>query len=210
MININEVILPDRKKLFKLFNKVYKSGKITNNGYYVQKFEQQLKSKLESDFALTTSNGTLGLQLALRTIPQKGEIITTPLSFIASVSSIIWEGFTPVFCDIDSETLCIDHTLVKEKINPNTVGILGVHLFGNLCEINFLENLCNDYNLKLIFDASHSFGCRYYDKSCFNFNSISVMSLHAYKVVSSIEGGVIFLNDKSDYERLHKMRYFGN
>src|SRR5690606_36353408 len=112
-----------------LFSKIYNSGCVTNNSYFVKEFEHQLKLYSQSNYVLSLANGTLGLHLALRTLEKEGEVITTPFSFIASSSSIIWEGFKPIFCDIDKETLCISPEAIKEKINKITVAIMAVHLF---------------------------------------------------------------------------------
>jgi dTDP-4-amino-4,6-dideoxygalactose transaminase len=209
MININKVIIPNKHKLLEKFSSILDSGKLTNNGKHVKDFEIKLSKKLNTVKPLAVCNGTIALHLAIKSLPTKGEIITTPFSCIASTSSIIWEGFTPVFCDIDEHTFCIDSKLIEAKITDKTVAILGVHVYGNTCNVDAIDKIAKKYNLKVIYDGAHAFGTSYNKQSVFNFGDITTLSLHAYKIVSSIEGGAIFCTNKENYEALYKMRYFG-
>lgn len=209
MININETIIPDKRKLFNHFSKVIENGQITNNGEYVKKLEDLLNKTFNTKYSLLTSNGTIALHLALRSLEKKGEVITTPFSCIATTSSIIWEGFKPIFCDIDPETLCINPALIESKISKNTVAILAVHVFGNSCNIQAIHKVAKKHKLKVIYDGAQAFGTMYNGKSVFQYGDVSMLSLHAYKVVSSIEGGALFCKDLQLYEKLFKLRYFG-
>lgn len=209
MIQVNEVITPDKDALFNLYSKILESGKITNNGQYVRQLEHELQDFLHTKSCLSVANGTLALHLAIRALSQTGEIITTPFSCVASSSSIIWEGCTPVFCDIDPNTFCIDPKKIEEKITPKTIAILGVHVYGTACDVKAIESIAKKHGIKVIYDGAHAFGTKYKGGSLFNFGDISTLSLHAYKIVSSIEGGAIFSKDEAINERLYKMRYFG-
>jgi dTDP-4-amino-4,6-dideoxygalactose transaminase len=210
MLKVNETILPDKNKLFDYFSQVYSNGQVTNNSLFVGKLEKLIANYTNSKFVIATSSGTMALHLALKSLGQNyGEIVTTPLSFIASTSSILWENFKPVFCDVDENTFCIDVDKVEKKINKKTVAILAVNLFGNTCDIERLEILSKQKNLTLIFDSAHSFGTTYKGKSCLLYGDISITSFHASKIFSTVEGGAIFMKNNHKFQEIFKMRYFG-
>ena len=209
MIDINKVVVPDVDQLLKEYRGIFESGKLTNNGPCVQGLEEQLDQYHGTRHCLCVSNGTIALHLALRAIHKKGEVITTPFSCIASTSCIIWEGNTPVFCDIDPCTLNINPDLIEEKITDKTVAILGVHVFGNPCRVDAIDEIAGKYSLPVIYDGAQAFGSIYNGQSVLKYGHISTLSLHAYKVVSSVEGGALFTNDSEIFEVLYQMRYFG-
>jgi dTDP-4-amino-4,6-dideoxygalactose transaminase len=210
MMNINEVILPEKELLFDYINQIYSLGQVTNNGSMVKRIEDCLATYTKSKFVLSTSSGTMALHLALRYLGKKqGQIITTPLSFIASSSTIVWENYSPVFCDVDINTWCLDCQKVEALITKETIAILAVNLFGNTCDIEKLELVAKKNNITLIFDSAHCFGTKYKGQSCLNFGDISISSFHASKIFSTVEGGGIFTQNKETFDHLFKMRYFG-
>lgn len=192
-----------------LMKGIWASGIMTHNGPLVQRFEKECAAKLGVPNMVSCVNGTIALQMAIRALKLKGEIITTPFTFIATISSIIWEGCTPVFVDIDPETLCIDPKKIEEKITYHTVGIMPVHVFGNSCDIEAIGAIAKKHNLKVIYDACHSVGVDYKGQSVFNYGDISVTSFHATKMLNTTEGGGCFTQDKELDEKLRRIRFFG-
>lgn len=192
-----------------LMKGIWASGIMTHNGPLVQRFEKECAEHLGVPNLVSCVNGTIGLQMAIRALQLKGEIITTPFTFIATISSIIWEGCTPVFVDIDPETLCIDPKKIEEKITCHTVGIMPVHVFGNCCDIEAIDAIAQKHKLKVIYDACHSVGVNYKGKSIFSYGDISVTSFHATKMLNTTEGGGCFTLDKELDEKLRRIRFFG-
>ena len=192
-----------------IMKSIWSSGIMTHNGPLVQRFEKECAEHFGVPNLVSCVNGTMGLQMAIRALKLKGEIITTPFTFIATISSIIWEGCTPVFVDVDPETLCIDPQKIEEKINYHTVGIMPVHVFGNCCDIEAIDAIAKKHNLKVIYDACHSVGVTYKGKSIFNYGDISVTSFHATKMLNTTEGGGCFSLDKELVEKLRRIRFFG-
>lgn len=192
-----------------LMKGIWESGIMTHNGPLVQSFEKECAEHFEVPYMVSCTNGTIGLQMAIRTLRLKGEIITTPFTFIATINSIIWEGCTPVFVDIDPDTLCIDPNKIEEKITYHTVGIMPVHVFGNCCDIEIINSIAKKYNLKVIYDACHSVGVKYKGQSIFKYGDISVTSFHATKMLNTAEGGGCFTLDKELDEKLRRIRFFG-
>lgn len=192
-----------------LMKGIWVSGIMTHNGPLVQRFEKECAEHLGVPNLVSCVNGTIGLQMAIRALRLKGEIITTPFTFIATVNSILWEGCTPVFVDIDPDTLCIDPRKIEEKITYHTVGIMPVHVFGNCCDIEIIDAIAKKHNLKVIYDACHSVGVNYKGKSVFLYGDISVTSFHATKMLNTAEGGGCFTLKKELDEKLRRIRFFG-
>ena len=192
-----------------LMKGIWLSGIMTHNGPLVQRFEKECAKHLGVPQMVSCTNGTIGLQMAIRALRLKGEIITTPFTFIATINSILWEGCTPVFVDIDPETLCIDPNKLEEKITYHTVGIMPVHVFGNCCDIETIDTIAKKHNLKVIYDACHSVGVNYKGKSVFQYGDISVTSFHATKMLNTTEGGGCFTLNKELDEKLRRIRFFG-
>lgn len=183
---------------------------LTNNGPLVQELEQKLKNYLGVENLLYLSNGTIALQIAIKALELKGEIITTPFSYVATTSSIVWEGCVPVFVDIDPKTLNINPALIKDAITEQTTGILATHVFGNPCDIDTIQAIADRHNLKVIYDAAHCFGTTYKERSVFEYGDISTTSFHATKLFHTIEGGAVFTKDQDINNRMSKMRNFGH
>jgi dTDP-4-amino-4,6-dideoxygalactose transaminase len=182
---------------------------LTNNGPLVNELELQLKHYLQVPHLLYMSNGTSALQIAIKTLRLKGEIITTPFSFIATTSSILWEGWKPVFVDIDPNTLNMDPALIEAAITPQTSAIIATHVFGNPCDIDAIQEIADRHNLKVIYDASHCFGTKYKGQSVFQYGDISITSFHATKLFHTIEGGAVFTQDADLLKEMAYMRNFG-
>lgn len=209
MIPFTKPYLPPINKVNRIMQEIWLRKWVTNNGPLVNEFELTLKEKLKINHFLYLSSGTLALQLAIKTLPQKGEIITTPFSFIASTSSILWENHKVIFADIDPLSFTIDPKHVERLITKKTVAVLATNVFGNTCDIDALEEICHKNGIKLILDSCHCFGTSYKNKSIFEFGDISVTSFHATKLVHSIEGGGIFTEDPKILKNLACMRNFG-
>jgi len=150
MIPVTKPYLPSQKKYLKYISGIFDRQWLTNNGPLVQKFENQLKKYLNIDNLLYVTNGTIALQLAIMALNLKGEIITTPFSYVATTSSIVWEGCDPVFVDIDAQTLNIDPTKIEAAITENTSAIIATHCFGNACDIEAIDDIATKHILKLI------------------------------------------------------------
>jgi dTDP-4-amino-4,6-dideoxygalactose transaminase len=210
MIQVTKPFLPPREEYERLLDGIWQRNILTNNGPLVVELEQKLKAHLEVPHMLYVSNGTIALQLAIKALGLKGEIITTPFSYVATTSSIVWEGCTPVFVDIDPDTLNINPALIEPAITTNTSAILATHVYGNPCDIEAIEGIAKKHNLKVIYDAAHCFGTRYKGSSVFAYGDISTTSFHATKLFHTIEGGAVFSRDEKLMARLDFMRNFGH
>lgn len=193
----------------KLLQGVWQSGVMTHNGPLLQKFEKDVKEWHNAKYHTVVVNGTVALQMAIRALELKGEIITTPFSFIATTSAIQYEGCTSVFVDIDPETLTIDPAKIEEAITEKTVAIMPVHVFGNSCDIEAIDAIAKKHNLKVIYDACHSVGVNYKGQSVFNYGDISCTSYHATKMLNSGEGGACYTTSPELDAKLKRIRFFG-
>lgn len=202
--------MPPREGYQEYLQEIWEREHLTNNGPLVQQLEQKLKEYLETKHLLYLSNGTIALQIAIKALDLKGEIITTPFSYVATTSSIVWEGCKPVFVDIDPNTFNINPTLIEEAITDKTTGILATHVFGNPCDIEAIQVIADKHNLKVIYDAAHCFGTTYKGKSVFEYGDISTTSFHATKLFHSVEGGAVFTRNEDLNYRMSKMRNFGH
>lgn len=189
---------------------VWESGILTHNGPLVQQLEQILNKTLGINNAIVVSNGTIALQMAIKALELKGEIITSPFTWIATISAIKWEGCTPIFCDIEPDTLNIDPDKIEACITDKTVAIMPIHVFGNPCNIEAIKRISKKYNLKVIYDAAHAIGSSYDNKSLLDYGDISASSLHATKLLNTGEGGVCVSRNKSLVEKLKRIRFFGH
>lgn len=188
----------------------WSSGVLTHNGPLVQRLERELSAKLGTSDFITVCNGTLALQMAIKALKLKGEIITTPFTWVATVSAIKWEGCTPIFADIDPYTFNIDPEAIRRKITPNTVAIMPVHVFGNPCQCDEIEAIASERGLKVIYDAAHAVGTTYKGQSVLNCGDISATSLHATKIFNTGEGGGCITGDPSLNAKLKRIRFFGH
>lgn len=209
MIYVHKPYLPDKKKYFEYINSIYENHYLTNNGPLLQKLEERLKEYLGVDHMVLVANGTIALQVAYKVLGLKNSVITTPFSFAATTSSLAWEGLTPRFADIDSATLNIDPHEIEKSITPETTGIAATHVFGNACDVDAIEKIAQDNQLKVVYDAAHAFGVNYQGSSLLNKGDISTLSFHATKVYHTVEGGALVMNDSGLEQETRQMINFG-
>jgi dTDP-4-amino-4,6-dideoxygalactose transaminase len=209
MITVTKPFLPPREDYDKYLDGIWERNWLTNSGPLVNKLESQLKEYLDLEHLIYVSNGTIALQMAIKALKLTGEIITTPFSYVATTSTIIWENCTPIFVDIDS-SLNIDPTKIEAAITPNTKGIMATHVFGNPCALDEIQQIAEKHNLKVIYDAAHAFGVKYKDKSIFEYGDISTSSFHATKLYHTIEGGIVTAKKSDDLKRVSLMKSFGH
>ncbi|WAC01870.1 DegT/DnrJ/EryC1/StrS family aminotransferase [Lacinutrix neustonica] len=210
MINVTQTFLPPIEEYNAILKRAWEKKWLTNRGELVLELEDKIKNKYHISNILATTNGTLPLQIAIKCLELKGEIITTPFSYIATTSSIIWEGCHPVFVDIDEETFNIDPLKIERAITPKTSAILATHVFGNPCKIDAIAKIAKKHNLKVIYDAAHSFGVSYNNQSIFEYGDVSTCSFHATKIFHTGEGGALFTKDKELYNKLYYHHNFGH
>lgn len=210
MIPVTKTYLPPLKEYQAYLKKIWEKGWITNHGVYVNELEEKLKSHLNIKYLRCLSNGTLALQIAIKSLELKGEIITTPFSYVATTDAILWENCTPVYVDIDPETLTIDSKKIVAAITKRTSAILATHVYGNPCDVEAIAKIAKKYKLKVIYDAAHSFGSEYKGKSVFSYGDISITSFHATKLFHTVEGGAIFTNSKQLDHKNSYLRNFGH
>lgn len=210
MIPVTKPFLPPIDAYEEYLKSIWQREWLTNNGPLVKELELELQRFLGTEPLLYLGNGTIALQMAIKALGLKGEIVTTPFSYVATTSSIFWEGCKPVFADIDKDTFNIDPLKIEEVISPETTAILATHCFGNPCDIDAIQKIADRNGLKVIYDAAHCFGTNYQGKSVYNFGDISTASFHATKVFHSIEGGAVFTSNQELYDSLKRMRNFGH
>lgn len=211
MINVTRSFMPPIEEYQKYLEQIWESRYLTNEGPLLNRLNDRLKKYLKIDNIELVTNGTIALQLALRALDiSEGEIITTPFSFVATSTSIIWERCKPIFVDIDEENLCIDPNKIENAITKNTKAIMAVHVFGYPCEVEKLQDIANRYNLKVIYDGAHAFGSRYKGKSLLEYGDITTCSFHATKLFHTIEGGACIAKEKSVLEKIKSIKNFGS
>ena len=209
-INVTKTFLPLIEDYLFFLKEAWGSNYITNRGPLVSKLEERLKEYLNVSNILLTANGTIPIQIAIKALNLRGEIITTPFSYVATYSSIVWEGLSPKFVDINQDNLTIDASKIEVAINSKTTAILATHVYGNPCAIQEIEEIAKRHDLKVIYDAAHCFGVKYMGRSIFEFGDISTCSFHATKIFHTAEGGAIFCNLKDYRDVVFKKHNFGH
>lgn len=210
-INVTEPFLPPFEEYVEYLKGIWERNWLTNQGPLVQEFEQKLLTYHQLSMPVhCVANGSLGLQIVLKALGVKGEVITTPFSYVATTSCPLWEGCTVKFADIEPHTLTIDPKAVEAAITPQTEAILATHVFGNPCDCEALESIAEKNGIALIFDAAHAFGITYKGKSILEYGDASMVSLHATKLMHSVEGGFIVAKDPATSEKMEWMRRFGH
>ena len=207
MINVTKVFLPPLEEYNKQLKRIWINQWLTNRGELVRELENKLIDYLGVKNLTLTTNGTIPMQIAIKTMGLCGEIITTPFSYIATASSIVWEGCRPVFVDIHPDYLTIDEEKIEAAITNKTTAILATHVFGNPCDVERIQGIAVKHNLKVIYDAAHCFGVKYKGQSIFNFGDVSTCSFHATKLFHTGEGGCWITSNE---ELQHKMYYHHN
>lgn len=209
-ITVTKPFFPPLEEYQALLAKIWENNWLTNQGPFAQELEARLKEVLSIDNIIFVNNGTIAIQIALKALNLSDEVITTPFSYVATTSSLVWEGFTPVMVDIDPETLNIDPSLIEAAITNRTTAILATHVFGNPCDVDAIEAIARKHNLKVIYDAAHAFGVKYKGRSLYSYGDASTASFHATKLFHTAEGGAIFFRNVADLQTASKMRNFGH
>jgi len=210
MIPVTKTFLPPKEEYLDNIQNIWDTNQIANGGELHKNLREDLANFLNVKNIILTANGTIPLQISLKSFGGKGEVITTPFSYVATTSSIVWENCKPIFVDIDPEYLTIDETKIEAAITSKTTTILATHVFGNPCNVRAIERVAKKYNLKVIYDAAHAFGVKIKEKSIFNFGDVSTCSFHATKLFHTGEGGAIFCRDRDIYKDLFDKHNFGH
>lgn len=210
MIPVTKTYFPSLEEYTKQLERIWNNQWMTNRGELALELEEKIKLHLGVSNITLNCNGTLPIQIALNVLAECGEVITTPFSYVATTSSIVWEKCTPVFVDIHQEYLTIDESKIEEAITENTKAILATHVFGNPCNVFEIERIAQKYNLKVIYDAAHCFGVTYKGQSIFNYGNVSTCSFHATKIFHTGEGGAFFCNDEELNKKLYYSHNFGH
>ena len=210
MINVTKTFFPPLAEYEEQLQRIWKNEWLTNRGELVLELEDKLKRHLDVPNIILMTNGTLPIQIALKLLANGGEVITTPFSYVATTSAIVWENCTPVFVDIHPEYLTIDETKIEAAITEKTTAILATHVFGNPCNVEVIEAIAKKYNLKVIYDAAHCFGVNYTGQSIFNYGDVSTCSFHATKLFHTGEGGAAFCNNEKLFHKVFYSHNFGH
>lgn len=210
IINVTKTFLPPLEEYIKYLEKIWKSSWVTNNGCIVQELEELLKKELGVKHLFFVSNGTIAIQIAIKALALTKEIITTPFSYVATTTSILWENCKPIFVDIDKDSFCIDSKLIEKCITENTEAILATHVYGLPCDVEKIELIARKYDLKIIYDSAHAFGTIYKNKPLASYGDVSTLSFHATKLFHTIEGGAILTNDDTLAYKISLYRSFGH
>jgi len=214
MINVTKAYLPNIDKYKTYVEKIFANNQLTNYGPLVQRLERRLEQYLGVKNIILVANGTLALDIAYKALDISGEVITTPFSFVATTSSMVVNGLTPIFADIDPMSFNLDPNNIKPLINKKTSAIVPAHVFGNPCQVEIIQDIARKNNLKVIYDACHAFGINYTDQanktqSILNYGDISAMSFHATKLFHTIEGGAVITSDKNLAKKIRSLINFG-
>ncbi len=210
MINVTRTFLPPKEEYERLLARVWETRWVTNRGELVLELEDSLKRFLGVEDLLCVNNGTISIQIAIRALELEGEIITTPFSYVATTSSIVWESCEPVFADIEEGTLTIDPAMIEEAITERTTAIIATHVFGIPCDVEAIEDIARRHGLKVVYDAAHCFGVRYKDRSVLSWGDVSTLSFHATKLFHTGEGGAVICRDSDVSRRVYYMHNFGH
>jgi len=209
MIPVTKSYLPNKDKYKAYVDKIYESEWLTNNGSLLQELEKRLAEYLGVKNIILVANGSLALQLAYKALNLTGEVITTPFSFVATANTLAWEGLKPVFSDIDPDTFNLAPENIESLITEKTSAIVPVHVFGNPCEIEAIQNIADKHSLKVVYDAAHAFGSGYKGQSVLNYGDASTLSFHATKLFHTIEGGAVITSNDELARSIRQMVNFG-
>lgn len=208
-IFVTQPSLPPLEDLIPYLELIWESKKVTNNGPLHERLEKELCAYLKVPYISLFSNATIALITALKALEVEGEVITTPFSFVATAHAILWNGIKPVFTDIDPFTLNLDPNKIAAAITPRTTAIMPVHVYGHPCDVDAINRIATEYNLKVIYDAAHAFGVKCHCGSVLNHGDLSVLSFHATKVFNTFEGGAVICKDEGMKRRIDQLKNFG-
>lgn len=208
-IYVTQPALPPLDEFIESLEEIWESKWITNDGKFHKEFEKLLAEFLGVKYVSLLANGTLGLMIALQALRITGEVITTPYTFVATTNALLWNGLKPIFVDVDFKYGNIDPEKIEAAITKDTTAILPVHIYGNPCKIEKIQNIADTYGLKIIYDAAHAFNVKLNGTSILNYGDLSVLSFHATKVFNTIEGGAIICHDEKTKKRIDYLKNFG-
>jgi dTDP-4-amino-4,6-dideoxygalactose transaminase len=208
-LHVGKPNIGSREKFMRRMDDLLNRGWLTNNGPYVRELETRIAELTGVKNCIAMCNGTIALEIAVRALGMKGEVIVPSFTFVATAHCLQWQEITPVFCDIDPKTHSIDPAQIEQLITPKTSGIIGVHLWGRPCDTAALERIAKKHNLKLLYDASHALGVTSKGIRVGNFGDAEVFSFHATKFVNCFEGGAIVTNSDEMAEKIRLMKNFG-
>ncbi|MPY24941.1 DegT/DnrJ/EryC1/StrS family aminotransferase [Shewanella sp. YLB-07] len=209
MIQVTKTYLPNKDKYKAYVDRIFESGQLTNAGSLVQELELRLAEHLGVKHLICVASGSLALQVAYKALGLEGEVITSPFSFAATTSTLLWEGLTPKFCDINPQTFNLAPELIESHITDKTSAIVPVHVFGNPCDVEQIQAIADKHKLKVIYDAAHAFGVTYKDRSVLQHGDISTLSFHSTKIFHTIEGGAIITSSNEVAAKVRLMINFG-
>jgi dTDP-4-amino-4,6-dideoxygalactose transaminase len=208
-IFVTQPYLPPLQEFIPYLEQIWASKQLTNRGPMHQRLEAELCQHLGVEHISLFANGTLALVTALQALRITGEVITTPYSFVAGAHSLLWNGISPVFVDIDPVSLNLDPRRIEEAITPQTTAIMPVHCYGTPCDVDEIQRIADNYNLRVIYDAAHAFGVRHHGRSLLQAGDLSILSFHATKVFNTFEGGAIVSPDAKTKQRIDHLKNFG-
>jgi dTDP-4-amino-4,6-dideoxygalactose transaminase len=209
-IYVTQPQLPPLDEFMPYLREIWDSKILTNGGPFHQKLENELCNYLEVKHISLFTNATIALVTALQALRITGEVITTPYSFVATAHSLLWNGIKPVFVDVDPRTLNLDPRKIEAAITPQTTAIMPVHCYGHPCDVDAIQEIADNYNLKVIYDGAHAFGVKCHCGSVLNHGDLSVLSFHATKVFNTFEGGAIISPDEKTKIRIDQLKNFGH
>jgi dTDP-4-amino-4,6-dideoxygalactose transaminase len=209
-IYVTQPYLPPLGEFIPYLEQIWENKILTNGGPFHQQLETALCEYLGVQHLSLFTNGTIALVTALQALRITGEVITTPYSFVATAHSLLWNGIKPVFADIDPDTLNLDHRKIEAAITPQTTAIMPVHVYGNPCDVEAIQKIADNYNLRVIYDAAHAFGVRTSNGSLLKHGDLSALSFHATKVFNTFEGGAIVCPDAKTKIRIDQLKNFGH
>jgi dTDP-4-amino-4,6-dideoxygalactose transaminase len=208
-VHVGRPNIGDKARLYERFDDILERRWLTNNGPYVQAFERRVREMCGVRECVATCNGSIALEIMVRALGMTGEVIIPAYTFVATAHALQWQEITPIFCDVDPITHNLDPKRIEELITPRTTGIIGVHLWGNPCDVEALEEIAERRGLKLVFDAAHAFACSRGGKMAGAFGMAEAFSFHATKFFNTFEGGAILTDDSELAEKMRLMRNFG-
>ena len=208
-LHVGRPNIGDRDRLMARITQMLDNRWLTNRGPFVREFEQRLAEYCGVRHAVAMCNGTIALEIAIRALGMTGEVIVPSFTFVATAHALQWQEITPVFCDVSPDTCTIDPARIEQLITPRTTGIIGVHLWGQACDINAIDAIAKKHRLKVLYDAAHALGCTYHGTSIGSFGDAEVLSFHATKFVNTFEGGAVLTNNETLAERIRLMQNFG-
>lgn len=208
-LHVGRPNIGDRAQLFSRFTDILDRRWLTNGGKYVQEFERRIMDQVGARHCVATCNGAVALEIAIRSLDLTGEVIVPAFTFVATAHALQWQQITPIFADINPATHLIDPASVESLITPKTTGIIGVHVWGQSCDVEALDGIARKHNLRLLFDAAHAFGCETELGRIGTFGDLEVFSFHATKFVNASEGGAIVTNNETLARKMRLMKNFG-